>query len=219
MARTCLPLLAALVAALLIGGVAVADLPGGPADPAAKLCAVLQPGVHCGLGLGRRTAGGGDKVSHRGWPAVTGALLTADDSGRTIRGGSLNDEVLGGDGSDRLYGGPGNDILWGDQHAGSRNDTRQHDVLRGGAGNDWIYTSHGFNQVYAGPGNDIVRAYYGHGTIDCGSGYDTAQVRMNGAYRLIRCEHVVHFCAFGSKADGSCRKPGEARASAWRRTG
>ncbi len=166
--------------------------------------------MQCGLGNGRQTVGGTGtgKVSHAGWPPITGELLVVDDAGRRVTGSDLNDEILGGHGSDTLLGGPGRDVIWGDQHP-TGNTTHQHDVLWGGAGNDVIYPSHGLNTVYAGSGADIVRAYYGHGTIDCGSGNDIAQVQENGAYTLKNCEHVVHFCAYGSAADGHCLRPGE----------
>lgn len=185
-----------------------------------SLCAKPQSGVHCGPGNGRRTAGGGStgKVSHKGWPAITGALLINDNHGRRAVGSVLNDEILGGHGDDTLLGGAGKDVLWGDQYA-TGNNTWQHDVLWGGAGNDWIYPSHGLNHVYAGSGADIVRAYYGRGSIDCGPGNDIAQVRMNSAYKLRNCERVVHFCAHGSDGNGGCRKPGEPAPSAARRTG
>ena len=156
------------------------------------VCATPVAGVSCSAGNGRQTPGGNGSVSHAGWPAVTGVLRQADDGGRALGGGAANDELLGGHGSDHLVGGTGDDILWGDKNP-TANNTWQRDVLSGGAGNDWIYPSHGTNTVRAGTGGDHVKAYYGHGTIDCGPGYDTAQVRMNGAYRLANCEHVVHF--------------------------
>ena len=191
-----------------------------PASPpasaaAATLCAKTQPGVHCGSGHGRRTAGGGDtgKVSHAGWPAITGALLIIDSRGRRAVGSELNDEILGGHGDDTLVGGDGRDVLWGDQYP-TGNNTWQHDVLWGGPGGDFIYPSHGRNEIHGGSGADIIRAYYGHGSIDCGGGYDTVQVRMNGAYKLRNCEHVVHFCAWGSDGHGGCRKPGDPKPAA-----
>jgi Ca2+-binding RTX toxin-like protein len=173
-------------------------------QPAA--CENASEGVSCSAGGGRQTAGGGGKVSHDGWPAITGVLMQADNAGRTLTGGELNDELLGGHGDDHLVGGPGGDVLWGDQWP-TGNTSRQSDVLSGGGGADWIYPSHGTNVVRAGAGNDHVKAYYGHGSIDCGLGKDTAQVRTNGAYTLHGCEHVVHFCQYGSASDGRCLSP------------
>jgi Ca2+-binding RTX toxin-like protein len=172
----------------------IAALTAGAAAQAGTIdvCALPAAGVSCSAGEGRQTPGGNGSVSHAGWPAVTGVLRQADDGGRALDGGEANDELLGGHGSDRLVGGAGSDILWGDKNP-TQNNTWQRDVLTGGVGNDWIYPSHGTNTVRAGTGADHVKAYYGHGTIDCGPGHDTAQVRMNGAYRLANCEHVVHF--------------------------
>jgi Ca2+-binding RTX toxin-like protein len=166
--------------------------PGGP-----KLtgpCAHAAVGVQCGPGNGRKTAGGGDKVSHKGWPAVTGVLMIADDHGRRMVGGSRNDELLGANGSDHLSGGPGKDIIWGDEWPVPRNGTTQHDTISGGAGNDWIYTSHGTNTINAGPGNDIIYAYYGKGTIDCGPGNDlvfTRRLASNIHFKLRHCERTA----------------------------
>ncbi|MCW2983240.1 MAG: calcium-binding protein, partial [Conexibacter sp.] len=165
----------------------------GDARDAAQICAPARPGEQCGPGNGRRTSGGGAKVTHAGWPAVTGVLWKVLDSGdHTKIGGAANDELLGHHGSDRLDGGAGDDILWGDWDP-SGNDGRQRDVLAGGAGDDYIYPSHGATKVVAGAGKDFVWAYYGHGTIDCGPGVDTARVRMNGAFKLERCEKVLHW--------------------------
>jgi hypothetical protein len=175
------------------------------------LCAPRQAGVQCGPGHGRQTAGGGDKVPHKGWPAVTGILWKVlDSTGRKKVGGPDNDELLGHHGSDRVFGGKGNDILWGDWDP-KNNNTRQKDLLDGGPGNDWIYPSHGPTVVRAGAGKDYVWAYYGRGTIDCGPGNDTARVKLNGPWKVHNCERVVHFCAFGSDGRGGCLKPGEKR--------
>ena len=63
----------------------------------------------------------------------------------------------------------------------------------------------------AARGNDRIIAYYGHGTIDCGPGKnDYAQTRwQSNAYKVRNCELIRHFCAFGSKPNGDCKKPGE----------
>src|SRR6266536_3184918 len=179
--------------------------PGGSTP---DLCAPRQAGVQCGPGNGRKTAGGGEKVPHKGWPAVTGILWKVLGSGGHRKvGGPDNDELLGHHGSDRLSGGPGHDILWVDWDP-NNNNARQRDVLDGGAGNDWIYPSHGSTVVSGGPGRDYVWAYYGHGSIDCGPGNDTARVKLGGAWKVHNCERVVHFCAHGSNGRGGCLKPG-----------
>ena len=177
-------------------------------DPS-DLCASARSGELCGPGNGRQTAGGGEKVSHKGWPAVSGILWKVlDSASHSKTGGDDNDELLGHHGSDTVIGNAGNDILWGDWDP-RNNNTHQRDVLRGGAGNDWLYPSHGRNTVLGGPGRDYIWAFYGRGVIDCGPGRDTVRVRMNGAYRLRGCEVVNHFCAFGSNGHGGCLKPGE----------
>jgi hypothetical protein len=170
-----------------------------PAEPTAVAARDLceghrAPEVMCGPGNGRRTRGGGNKVSHLGWPAVTGILWIVREAtkGQSDTGTEYNDELLGSHGGDTISGGPGDDILWGDWDP-SGNDAGQRDVLRGDAGDDWIYPSHGTTTVVAGPGADHIWAYYGKGTIDCGPGKDTARVRMNGAFKLKRCEKVLHF--------------------------
>jgi Ca2+-binding RTX toxin-like protein len=151
------------------------------------------------------------KVSHKGWPTIDGVFWKVDHSDDTSKAGSeSNDELLGHHGSDRIAGGPGHDVIWGDWDP-ENNNTRQRDVLRGEAGNDWLYPSHGTTRVEGGPGNDRVWAFYGRGTIDCGPGRDQIRIRTNGAFSYRNCEVIRHFCAHGSRRDGSCRKPGEKR--------
>ncbi len=171
-------------------------------------CGPPKAGEHCGEGNGRKTVGGGDKVSHKGWPAITGIFwYVTDAQGHHRVGTPDNDELLGLHGSDTLAGAGGNDVLWGDQAA--NNPAGQTDLLRGGAGNDFLYPSHGRNTLLGGPGNDRIIAYYGHGTIDCGpGGSDYAQTRENHAYTVRGCEIIRHFCAFGSLPNGQCKKPG-----------
>jgi len=183
------------------------------ADPEA-LCEPRRAAETCGPGHGRRTPGGGEKVSHRGWPAITGILWQvrgSHDASRT--GGPRNDELLGHHGSDVIGGEGGRDVLWGDWDP-RNNPTRQHDRLDGGAGDDWIYSSHGRNAIRGGAGNDYVWAYYGTGTIDCGPGRgDIARIRLESPYRVRNCERIRNFCGHGSKPGGGCYKPGENPAS------
>ena len=118
----------------------------------------------------RRRAAGTGKVSHKGWPKITGILWKVLDSGNHQRTGTEdNDELLGHHGNEKVIGGAGKDVLWGDWDP-KNNGTKQSDVLRGGDGNDFLYPSHGKNLMYGGRGNDRIIAYYGHGTIDCGPG-------------------------------------------------
>ncbi len=178
-----------LAAAALSPGTSRAANDGG--DP----CAPHRAGEQCGDGAGRQTAGGGEKVSHAGWPAITGILwkVTAASGGAHDKTGTEdNDELLGHHGSDHLIGGPGRDVLWGDWDPSGQPGSQQ-DVLRGNDGGDWLYSSHGHDVLDAGAGTDHVWAYYGSGTIDCGPGYDVARIRMDGAYTTKNCEVVGHF--------------------------
>ena len=177
-----------------------------------KCAAEREAGEQCGPGHGRRTPGLGNtgNVSHRGWPAITGILWKVLDSrDHDFTGTALNDELLGHHGDDTLIGLDGKDVLWGDWEI--NNPSNQTDIMRSGDGNDFIYPSHGKNNMYGGGGNDRIIAYYGHGLIDCGPGRnDYAQTRwQSNAYRVRNCERVRHFCAFGSKPNGDCKKPGE----------
>ncbi|MEH3054620.1 MAG: hypothetical protein PGN13_11550 [Patulibacter minatonensis] len=172
-------------------------------------------GTNCQEGNGRKVSGGGDKVSHKGWPAVTGLLWIAETAGsRSYDGTDDNDELLSHHASDTISGGAGNDIIWGDWDP-KGNTTAQRDVLDGGAGADWIYTSHGTNTVRGGEGNDFIYAYYGHGTIDCGPGrYDRVKIRLGtGQYKVKNCETTLNFCAFGSIGGKRCAKPGERKSA------
>ena len=151
------------------------------------------PGIRCQPGHGRRTRGGGHKVSHAKWPAVTGILWMAwaGTNGRTDGGTGRNDELLGLHGNDIINGGFGKDILWGDQFP-TGNNTWQHDVIFGGPGNDWIYSSHGINNIEGGPGNDHIWGHFGRGTIDCGSGWDVVHTKRHSTYKLRHCERHLH---------------------------
>jgi Ca2+-binding RTX toxin-like protein len=191
----------------------------GPTD----LCDAAPAGVRCQLGGGRQTAGGKNegKVSHRGWPRVTGVLWVLDHNGRSGTGSALNDELLGGHGDDRLVGGRGNDIIWGDQWP-TGNTTSQRDLIIGNDGRDWLYASHGTNSVSGGPGRDTIWSYFavhvtidagpdddrvwvknGAGHVDCGPGTDVLHVPLSG-YSYSGCETIKHYCEFGDDGHGGC---------------
>ena len=190
----------------------------GADDGAGDVCAPRRGGEHCAAGGGRQTRGGGGtgKVTHEGWPAVTGILwkVVSNGTGRHAKtGGPDSDELLGHHGSDTIFGAGGSDILWGDWDP-SNNNTGQHDELRGGPGNDWLYSSHGQNEIYGGAGTDHVWAYYGRGVIDCGPGdHDVARTKLGAPFAVRNCETIGHFCAFGPDGHGGCLKPGETRAT------
>jgi Ca2+-binding RTX toxin-like protein len=158
--------------------------------------------------MGRQTEGGGDKVSHEGWPAISGVVWKVLEGSHRIAGGPLSDELLGRHGNDVITGGHAADVIWGDWDPVG-NTRRQRDVLRGEGGNDFLYSSHGHNRIGGGRGNDLVWAYYGRGRIDCGSGHDTLRIRLHHRYRVRNCERVRNFCAHGAKPGGGCYRPGE----------
>src|SRR3954469_4179244 len=95
--------------ALLAAACLAAPAAGLSADRSPDVvCGHVRSGEQCGTGNGRRTAGGGEKVSHKGWPAVTGVLWKVLDSGSHAKiGGPGNDELLGHHGSDTLVGDAG----------------------------------------------------------------------------------------------------------------
>ena len=183
------------------------------------LCAPRQAGVQCGPGNGRRTSGGGDKVPHKGWPAVTGILWKVLDSGGHKKvGGPDNDELLGHHGSDRLFGGAGKDILWGDWDP-ANNNTHQKDLLDGGPGNDWIYPSHGPTRGQAAP----ARTTSGPTTAAAPSTAALARTPPGSSSTVpascATASAIRHFCAFGSDGHGGCLKPGEKKPTGQKRRG
>jgi hypothetical protein len=160
------------------------------------LCPPVKRGEHCGPGNSRRSSGGGDKVSHAGWPPVTGVFFVVQVHGgkHRFKGTKLNDEILGYDGHDHLSGGKGKDIIWGGYKPVPDNPTSQHDTLIGGPGKDFIYPSHGRNVVRAGSGNDRIYAHWGRGVIDCGPGNDWVGVNKFDLHFTMRnCERVVQW--------------------------
>lgn len=207
--------LAALAATFAVAGPAAAQQD----EPEDRCAERLTSGTNCQEGNGRKVPGGGEKVSHKGWPAVTGLLWISETAGpRTYDGTDDNDELLSHHASDTLNGGGGDDILWGDWDP-KGNTTKQTDVLNGEAGDDWLYASHGKNTLRGGEGKDFLYAYYGRGTIDCGPGKsDTAKIRLGtGQYRVKNCERILNFCAYGSIEGKRCAKPGEKKAARARR--
>ena len=84
------PVLLALTIAALVAAVTAG--PAAPAPPAQSgdpCAAIANESVQCGPGNGRQTVGGGEKVSHKGWPRITGVLAKVlDSSSRTLVGGA-----------------------------------------------------------------------------------------------------------------------------------
>jgi hypothetical protein len=162
----------------------------------AGLCPPVDPGVHCGPGKSRQTAGGDgqSKASHRGWPKITGIFwMVEGDGGHAAKGSKLNDELLGHHGSDTLAGGPGRDVIWGDWES-QGNGAGQRDRLDGGPGDDFIYGSHGTNVIRTGPGRDVVRVHWGRGSIACGSPKTIVYIshKARPRYKLRGCKRVSY---------------------------
>jgi len=152
-------------------------------------------------GIGAHSPSGGLCSRCGGERQVTGPVGAACEPEVTDCGNLLN--KMGA-----RISGAGSDVIWGDW--APNNPSGQTDVMYGGDGKDFIYPSHGLNKMFGGRGNDRIIAYYGHGTIDCGPGTaDFVQTRENGAYKVKNCEVKRHFCSFGSKPNGDCKKPGE----------
>lgn len=81
-----------------------------------------------------------------------GVTLRGDSLNNNMVGTSLSDDLQGGDGNDSLYGDSGNDSLVGDWGT---------DILDGGAGNDMLISSWGSDVLTGGAGTD----YFRFGTI------------------------------------------------------
>src|SRR3954454_23128309 len=79
-------------------------------------CGDVNSGEQCGEGNGRTTEGGSGtgKVSHKGWPRITGILWKVLEARGTHRheGTEDNDELLGHHGNDTVIGNAGKDVLW-----------------------------------------------------------------------------------------------------------
>jgi hypothetical protein len=166
-----------------------------PANSSFGLCAghLAAPGDRCTPGYGRTTPGGNGKVSHLGWPPVTGIVWFANQNGSRDTGTELNDELLGGHGSDTIYAGRVGDVLWGDYKPGGQ-PTSQVDRIDGGAGKDFIYASHGTNFISGGGGADQIHAHFGHGTITCASGKATVFLShaSRKRYTLRGCKKISY---------------------------
>ena len=67
-------LLTLTIAALAVAVTAVPAVPAPPAQSDDPCAAMANDSVQCGPGNGRQTVGGGEKVSHKGWPRITGVL-------------------------------------------------------------------------------------------------------------------------------------------------
>jgi hypothetical protein len=155
-----------------------------------RLLLPVVAAVACAIGAGSAVA----KTSHEGWPRITGHLkMNKDDSSRPLTGGRRNDELLGGHGNDTIRGNGGQDVIWGDYKPSGQPAT-QVDWLDGGPGRDHIYGGHGTNYISAGSGDDWIKAHWGRGVVDCGSGSDVLYIsrRAQKHYKIRHCERISH---------------------------
>ena len=177
------------------------------------VCGPYKRGEHCGPGNDRHTSGGGEKVSHKGWPKVSGIFWVVNDSPNHNRiGGPDNDELLGHHGSDHIEGKGGPRHPLGrlgpqeQQRAPARRPCWAAPATTGST------RATAPTVVRGGPGNDHVWAYYGKGRYRLRArSKDSARVHLNGPFRVHNCETIGHFCGFGSDGHGGCLKPGEKR--------
>ena len=142
--------------------------------------------------------------------AITGVLAKVlDSSSRKLVGGPDNDELLGHHGSDTIVGGDGKDVLWGDWDPST---TTRASATSCAAGRATTSSTPATARRGSTPapatttsGRSTARA---RSTAAPGRG-DVARIRENGAFKTRNCERIQHFCQFGSKPNGDCKKPGE----------
>ncbi|MDD2743827.1 MAG: calcium-binding protein, partial [Rhodocyclaceae bacterium] len=94
-------------------------------------------------------------------------IIFADDSGRTLSGGSVDDHLYGGAGIDTLNGGDGNDRLEGGKGNDNLNGGTGDDTLIGGTGDDILIGGAGTDTyIYrTGEGADTITDSDGAGNI------------------------------------------------------
>ncbi|WP_269451111.1 calcium-binding protein, partial [Tistrella mobilis] len=92
-------------------------------------------------------------------------FISAGYGSDVVHGGDGDDEIVGGEGDDYLYGDEGNDKIYG-----YNND----DFLAGGDGDDILNGGGGIDVITGGSGDDHIILYSTEGSVDGGTGYDTA---------------------------------------------
>ena len=163
---------------------AVLSVPlAGQAQVAPGECGPPDPGVKCGPGKGRQTAGGGDKAPHndgagRNWPRITGILWQVVDSGDRRSSAVRSTTSCSAITATNACRAPAATTSCG--ATGTRRTTRPSSATTSAAApaTTGCTPATAATRSSAGPGVDYVYAYYGKGTIDCGPGRDTARVRI-----------------------------------------
>src|SRR3954451_8535538 len=103
------------LAGLLAGAVLLLTPAAAFAQDETDRCGPRKQGENCGEGNGRQTPGGKGtgKVSHAGWPKITGILWQVMDNRNHQRTGTKdNAELMGHHGNDKVVGLDGQDVLW-----------------------------------------------------------------------------------------------------------
>ena len=180
-----------LVASLAgLGLVLLAAAPVAGAQSPADLCSAAKAGTQCQPGNNRQTAGGGDKASHEGWPAISGVFWKVLDGDHLFVGGAAQR---------RAARAPR-------QRRHPRRPRRRRDLGRLGPGRQRARPARPAvrrlrrrldlheprdQHVRGGSGDDVIWAFYGKGTVDCGPGYDRVRKRYSNRYRFKNCEATL----------------------------
>jgi Ca2+-binding RTX toxin-like protein len=120
-----------------------------------------------------------------------------DASNDEMNGGPVRDFIEGGQGNDILRGQEGSEHDPGDPQSVSMFGDPGNDELFGGPGEDAMEGEEDTDEHYGGRNNDFIDAAEGEtpatdapDLVDCGSGFDTAEVRPNDRVRD-NCEDVT----------------------------
>ena len=104
--------------------------------------------------------------------ALSGLVLSGDDTANVLSGGVADDSLIGLGGDDTLNGYWGNDVLQGGDGNDLLDGAQGNDTLEGGAGNDTLYGGQGNDSLQGGDGNDVLTGDQGNDTLIGGLGAD-----------------------------------------------
>ena len=151
--------------------------------------------LHGGGGEGNFLSAQGDENSG---PYRGATRIYAGDRGDIIRGSDAADELYGGAGADSISGFLGVDVMHGggggdDLRGGGGNDT-----MNGEGGNDSLLGGHDVDTMSGGEGDDTLDARRPadvvedlDGTLDGGSGADTAYVDPGEGHKAVNVETLI----------------------------